>query len=81
MKEEMHLAPVTGWETRLIPAYGAVAVTLRYLVNPMESPEQAHQSPHFVMHAPQLRELAEGLLQAAQRLEKADSSVAQPPRH
>lgn len=72
MNEEFPLCPATGWETRLIPAYGAVALTLLFLASPMESQEQAHRSANFLLTALQLRELAAGILSAAQKLENAE---------
>lgn len=75
------LAPTAGWETRLIQAYGAAAITIRYLVSPMQPPEQAHSSPNFLLTAPQLRALATSLLEAAQRIESGGAEGSGLPKH
>lgn len=79
--EEFTLAPIAGWETRLIAPIGAAAVTFQYLVSPMETPDQAHRSPNYLMTATQLRELANALLQAADRVVASGTQGAGLPRH
>jgi len=81
MTEEFTLAPVAGWEIRLIASVGGVAVTMKYLVSLMERPDEAHSSPNFLLAAPQLLELSKALLEAAQRLESSPAPGAIGPTH
>ena len=69
MTDELQLAPAAGWDLRAIPAMEAVALTLKYLVSPMERAETAHTSPNFLFHTAQLRELAHAMLRAADKVE------------
>ncbi|WP_369913915.1 hypothetical protein AB8810_12875 [Xanthomonas sp. NCPPB 3005] len=79
MTEELTLAPATGWQLRVVPSMGAVAITLRYLVSPMERVADAHASPNFVFHPWQLRELAHAMLRAADKAENAPPSPSSGP--
>lgn len=77
MTDEIQMAPATGFDLRSVPALNAVALTIQYLVSPMERPDQAHQSPNFLFHTAQLRELAEAMIRAA---DKTDSvGMSSPP--
>ncbi len=77
-EQDEPLAPVAGWKTGTVPAYGIGFVTLRYLVSPTETQEQAHSSPKTV---PQLRELGQRMLFLADQLEKTPQTSAGSPQH
>lgn len=77
MEADDKLAPVAGWDLNLFRGHGAAAITLRYLVSEMESPDMAHPSPNFVLSVPQLRELAALLNRAADELES--DGIQAPP--
>lgn len=79
MTDEIPLAPVAGWELKTVPSLGAVVLTLQYLVSPMESPMQAHNSKNFAFHTAQLRELAAALIRAADKAESAGMSAPPGP--
>ncbi|WP_075575003.1 hypothetical protein [Lysobacter antibioticus] len=79
MTDDLPLRPVSGWDLRTIPAYGAVALTLHYLVSPMETAAQSHRSPNFVFQTAQLRELGQAMIQAADRAETAGMSAPAGP--
>jgi hypothetical protein len=72
----MPTAPVTHWEIRTAPVVDAAILTLKYLTSPNEGLDQAHASPNFVMHTPQLRELGQRLLAAADVLDAARTGGA-----
>lgn len=75
------LAPVLGWTSSTVTAYGAAFFTLEYLVSPMESPAQSHTSPNFALTAPQLRELGQRMLFLADQLERNPQTSAGSPQH
>ncbi len=75
------LAPVVGWTSSTITAYGAAFFTLEYLVSPMESAEQAHKSPNFLLSTVQLRELGQRMLFLADELERNPPTSAGSPQH
>jgi len=81
METEIALAPVAGWQTGTVEAYGVGILTLRYLVSPMESLEQAHASPTFALTRSQLRELGQKLIELSQRLENAGETSDGSPTH
>lgn len=81
MENEIAIAPIAGWETGTVEAYGIGIVTLQYLVSPMESPEQAHASPTFALTPPQLRELGQKLIELAQHLERSAQTSSGSPTH
>ncbi|WP_312368095.1 hypothetical protein [Stenotrophomonas sp.] len=80
-EQDEPLAPVAGWKTGTVPAYGIGFVTLRYLVSPTETLEQAHSSPNYAMTVPQLRELGQRMLFLADQLEKTPQTSAGSPQH
>ncbi|GEM_PF-1774289 len=75
------LAPVLGWTSSTVTAYGAAFFTLEYLVSPMESAAQAHKSPNFVLTKDQLRELGQRMLFLADELERSPPTSAGSPQH
>lgn len=81
MADEIPLRPAAGWQLRSIPSMGAVALTIEFLVSPMESPDQAHPSPNFLFHTAQLRELAHAMLQAADKVDALPPSTSGLPTH
>lgn len=81
MENELPLAPAAGWQLRTVPQLGAVALTLEYLVSPMERAADAHASPNFLFHIAQLRELAHAMLRAADKAETAGQSSDGLPSH
>jgi hypothetical protein len=81
MSDEISLAPVAAWELQSIPHMGAVALTLQYLVSPMETPEQSHGSPNFLFHTALLRELAQAMIRAADKAESDGMSSPPGPRN
>lgn len=80
-EQDEPLAPVAGWTSGTVAAYGIGFLTLRYLVSPTESLEQAHTSPNFALTAPQLRELGQRMLFLADQLEKTPQTSAGSPQH
>lgn len=81
--EEARLAPIARWTIDLARGAGgsAVVLTLRYLVSPMETLEQAHASPHFALTAELARTLAAELTAAAAKLESLPPRTAGGPQH
>lgn len=75
------LAPVVGWTSSTVTAYGIGFFTLQYLVSPMESAQQAHTSPSFALTVPQLRELGQRMLYLAEQLETNPETSAGSPQH
>jgi hypothetical protein len=71
MSEEIPLAPVSGWEVAPISAYGAVTLRLSYLTHQTQKTSEAHQSPTYVLLAPQCRELMAALQRQLDYLAKA----------
>ncbi|UHQ21917.1 hypothetical protein LVB77_14710 [Lysobacter sp. 5GHs7-4] len=77
MDEQIELRPAAGWDLLAINHLGGVALTIRYLVSPMEAPTGAHPSPNYLFHTAQLRELAHAMLRAADTVESA--GMSSPP--
>jgi hypothetical protein len=76
---DIAISPVAGWDLRQVRAYGIALLTLKYLVSPIESPDQAHSSQNFGLIPAQLRELAQTMLKAADSLESAPPTGAAGP--
>lgn len=60
-QDDIPLLPVAGWEVAPISAYQAVMLRLAFLSHPMQRPDEAQQTPHFVLNAQQALELSEVL--------------------
>lgn len=78
---DLPIAPITGWQTGTVEAYGIGILTLQYLVSPSESLEQSHASPTFALTPPQLRELGEKLIELSDRLARTPQTSAGSPTH
>jgi hypothetical protein len=81
MAEEFPLAPVAGYTSAPVSPLGLAFIRFAYLVSPMESPEQAHDSPNFALTAPQLRELGQRMLSLAEHLECSGAEGSELPKH
>jgi hypothetical protein len=80
MNEEIITLAVTEWELRSAPALGAMLITIQYLTNPMQRPEDAEERT-FVLHATQARELAERILVQCTTLESGEPQGTGLPKH
>jgi len=81
MKEDTALSPVSGWTVAPISAYGAVMLRLDYLTHATQTAEESQQSPNYVLHSPQARELALKILAMCDRLESGELQGAGLPKH
>ncbi|WP_298929161.1 hypothetical protein [uncultured Ramlibacter sp.] len=80
-KEELPLAPVTGWELAPISAYGVVMCRLSYLTHQTQRVEDAHQSPRYALTLQQARELIEALQKQVRYLESGPQEGTGMPKH
>lgn len=81
MADNIPLAPITGWNIGPIKAYEAVTFKFHFLSHSMQSPDDAQQSPQFVMTAEQAAEFAAVIGQALEQLKNAEPQAAPGPRH
>ncbi|MFC7408732.1 hypothetical protein [Hydrogenophaga atypica] len=81
MTQDIPLAPIAGWTTGPIPAYGAVILRLDYLLHPTQQPSEALQTPHFVLTAAQALELSEALKKHAAALKDGPPEGTGLPKH
>ena len=81
MKEEIPLAPISGWEIAPISAHGALMLRLSYLTHATQQPDEAQQTPQLVMTQEQAQALIEALKRALERLESGPPEGAGLPRH
>lgn len=80
-KDGMTLAPVIGWSSSTVTAYGVGFFNFEYVVSPTETAAQAHKSPNFALTPEQLRELGQRMLFLADILEKTPETSAGSPQH
>lgn len=52
-ENDLPTCPVSGWTTGAVSSMRAVIVTLEYLTHPTQRPEEAHQSPRYILNAQQ----------------------------
>ena len=80
-KDETPLSPIAGWDIAPIAAYGAVMLRLDYLTHATQRPDEAQQTPHFVMNAAQALELSEALKKAVAALQAGPPPGTGLPKH
>lgn len=80
-EKDIPLAPIAGWTTGPVPAYGAVILRLDYLTHPMQQIDEATQSPHFLLTAAQALELSEALKKHAAGLQDGPPQGTGLPKH
>lgn len=78
---QVPLAPISGFSTAPISAYGAVMLRFQYLTHPTQALEEAHTSPSYVLLAAQARELIQQIERALARLESGPPQGTGLPRH
>lgn len=61
MNNEIISLPITGWELHTVPALDALLITVSYLANKTQRPEDA-EARTFAIHTVQARELAQQIL-------------------
>ena len=81
MENEIPLAPSAGWTIGPIKAYEAVTFKFNFLSHSMQSPDEAQDTPQFVMTAAQAAEFAEAIGRTIQQLKNAEFQAAPGPRH
>ncbi len=80
-RNEIALSPICGWDVAPIAAYGAVMLQLRYLAHATQPPDEALQTPHFVMTSTQAQELIEALQRVLGRLRSGPAEGSGLPKH
>jgi hypothetical protein len=68
-KDEVALAPIAGWTLVPLSSVGAVMLHVDYLLHPMQSVDDALQTPRLVMTGPQALELSDALRRHAHLLD------------
>lgn len=79
-KEEIGLAPITGWDVGPIAQMQAVILRLDYLTHATQRQDEAQTTPKMVMTAALALELSEALKKHAQLAMQATPGAGQP-RH
>lgn len=73
--------PVTGWDVVALPAYESVAIRLHYISSPMQSLDDAHLSNVYALYPAQAIELAQKIIEAAQRIPSSPLPHQDEPQH
>lgn len=81
MADNIPLAPIAGWNIGPIKAYEAVTFKLNFLSHSMQAPQEAQESPQFVMTAEQAAEFAAAIGKALEQLKNTEFQAAPGPRH
>ena len=80
-EDQIPLAPLAGWNLMPISALDAVMLRLHYLTHATQRPDEAQQTPHFVMNAAQALELSEALKKAVAALQAGPPPGTGLPKH
>lgn len=80
-QDDIATMPVTAWELKSVPAMGALMIQLSYLSHSMQSLQDAHRSPHYVLTLAQARELAQRTLAMCERAESSTPPSSPDQRH
>ncbi|MCR4297472.1 MAG: hypothetical protein NUV75_01780 [Gallionella sp.] len=80
-QDELPLFPVTEYEVRAIPAYGALFIRFGFLSHSMQGIEEADPGRRYVFHPAQAREVRDAIDRALHALENAGPQDAPGERH
>lgn len=81
MSDDLPLFPVTGWEVKTIPAYGAIFIRLPFLSHATQSIAESDPGRRYVLHLDQARELRDELSKSIHLLETAEFQAGSGEKH
>ena len=81
MPDDIITYPVTGWEIRTVPEYGAILVKLAFLSHSMQKMEEADPGRNYILTLKQVAELRDALDIALHKMQIAGVQRSPDQKH